>query len=145
MVLQIPQNKLKQVKSKLLHIKGKPKVTLKRIQQLVGLLNFCAKAIPSVCAFNRRFCDAMCGVKKQSHHIRVSVEMKEDINMWLYNLDRFNNTCYLDKKISLTNKQLNIYTISQENLTAGLACFIPDTVYSFYGLSCGRLKKLCVI
>lgn len=81
MVLRIPQNKLEQVKGKLLHLKGKQKVTLKHLQQLVGLLNFCAKAISSVRAFNRRFCDAMCGVKKQSHHIRVSVEMKEDIHM----------------------------------------------------------------
>ena len=68
MVLRITQNKLEQVKSKLLHIKGKQKVTLKHLQQLVGLLKFCAKAIPSVRAFNRRFCDAMYGVKKQPPH-----------------------------------------------------------------------------
>ena len=122
MLLQIPQNKLKQVKSKHLHIQGKQKVTLKHIQQLVGLLNFCAKAVQSVRAFNRRFCDAMCGVKKQSHHIRVTVEMKEDINMWLYNLDRFNSTCYFDKKTWLTSKQLNIYTDSagKPNCGAGV-------------------------
>ena len=123
MVLRIPQNKLEQVKSKLLHIKGKQKVTLKHLQQLVGLLNFCAKAIPSVRAFNRRFCDAMCGVKKQSHHIRVSVEMKEDINMWLYFLDRFNGTCYFDKKIWLTNKQLNLYTDSAGKPNCGAGVF----------------------
>ena len=63
-----------------------------------------------------------CTASSNSHHIRVTVEMKEDINMWLYNLDRFNSTCYFDKKTWLTSKQLNIYTDSagKPNCGAGV-------------------------
>lgn len=123
MVLRIPQDKLDKAKDELLNLKGKPKVTLKNLQQLLGLLNFCAKAIPSVRAFNRRFCDAMCGVEKQNHHIRVSSEMKEDINMWLYFLDNFNGTCRFDRKVWLTNEQLDLFTDSAGKPDCGAAVF----------------------
>ena len=81
MVIRIPQDKLNSTRVKLKNIFNKEKVTLNELQSLVGLLNFCAKAIPSVRVFNRRFCDAMCGIKKKSHFIRVSHNMKEDIRM----------------------------------------------------------------
>ncbi|KAJ8306736.1 hypothetical protein KUTeg_015777 [Tegillarca granosa] len=44
------------------------------LQELLG-----KKAIPSARAFNRRFYDAMTGLSKPFHRIRVNVEMKEDI------------------------------------------------------------------
>ena len=64
-----------------------------------------------------------CAASRNSHHIRVSVEMKEDINMWLYFLDRFNGTCYFDKKIWLTNKQLNLYMDSAGKPNCGAGVF----------------------
>jgi hypothetical protein len=57
MVLSIPEGKTNDLKQCILEILGKLKVTLKTLQYLVGTLNFCAKAIPVVRDFNRRFCD----------------------------------------------------------------------------------------
>ncbi len=111
-VIRIPKEKLIEVKEKLEFTLCKKKVTLRELQSLVGSLNFCAKAIPSVRAFNRRFCDAMCGVQMPNHHIRVSEGMKEDILTWLSFLENFNGTCeFVDNKW-LTNDQLDLYSDS---------------------------------
>jgi hypothetical protein len=90
MVIRIPQCKLSEVKEKLESALGRTKITLWDLQSLVGSLNFCSKAIPSVRAFNRRFCDAMCGINRPSHYIRVSSGIKADIKIWLSFLENFN-------------------------------------------------------
>ncbi|VDI83287.1 Hypothetical predicted protein [Mytilus galloprovincialis] len=74
MVIRIPQDKLTEVKGKLELTIKKRKITLRDLQSLVGSLNFCAKAIPSVRAFNKRFCDAMCGIQRPNHFIRVTLD-----------------------------------------------------------------------
>ena len=79
MVIRIPQDKLTEVKEKLELTIKKRKITLRDLQSFVGSLNFCAKAIPSVRAFNKRFCDAMCGIQRPNHFIRVTLGMKEVI------------------------------------------------------------------
>ena len=81
MVIKIPPPKLSEVQQKLIETLNKKKITLKDLQSLAGLLNFCARAIPAVRAFNKRFFDAMQGVWKPNHYIRVSVGMKDDIRM----------------------------------------------------------------
>jgi hypothetical protein len=88
-VIKIPPPKLSEVQQKLIETLNKKKITLKDLQSLTGLLNVCALAIPAVRAFNRRFCDAMQGVCKPNHFIRVSVGMKDDIRMWLSFLEKY--------------------------------------------------------
>jgi hypothetical protein len=90
---------------------------------LIGLLNFCARAIPPVRAFNRRFCDATCGVKKPDHFIRVSVGMKEDITVWLKFLDEFNGSRKFGKNVWLSNEQLNLYTDSSGSANLGCGVY----------------------
>ena len=52
MVIRIPQCKLSEIKEKLESALGRTKITLRDLQSLIGSLNFCARAIPSVRAFN---------------------------------------------------------------------------------------------
>jgi hypothetical protein len=61
----LPQEKVVEVRHKLHMVLSKKKVTLKELQSLVGLLNFCARAIPSVRAFNRRFMTQRAGFVDQ--------------------------------------------------------------------------------
>ena len=65
MVIQIPQEKVVEVRHKLHMVLSKKKVTLKELQSLVGLLDFCARAILSVRAFNRRFMTQCAGFVDQ--------------------------------------------------------------------------------
>lgn len=48
------------------------------------MLNVCARAIPSVRAFNRRLYVAMRGICRPGHLIRVSLEMKGYINVVMF-------------------------------------------------------------
>ena len=112
MVIRIPQCKLSEIKEKLESALGRTKITLWDLQSLVGSLNFCSKAIPSVRAFNRRFCDAMCGINRLSHYIRVSSGIKADIKIWLSFLENFNAHV-------LSNSQINLFTDSAGNPDLG--------------------------
>jgi hypothetical protein len=53
-------------------------------------------------AFNRRFYGAMSGVSKPYHFIRVSRGMKEDIQVWLSFLDKFNGSNIFPDEIWVT-------------------------------------------
>lgn len=123
MVIRIPQEKLFEVRQKLQTILNKKKTTLKELQSLVGLLNFCARAIPSVRAFNRRFYDAMRGAWQPWHFIRVSVDMKEDILMWLAFIDRFNGCCVFGQQLWLSNREIKLYTDSAGNPALGCGVY----------------------
>lgn len=123
MVIRIPEDKLSEVKHKLEFVLKKKSIMLKDLQSLVGSLNFCARAIPSVRAFNRRFCDAMCGLINPKHHIRVSCGMKEDIQVWLKFLENFNGTLSFDYTKWLTNQELDLFTDSAGNPNLGCAVY----------------------
>lgn len=60
MTVKIPKEKLISLRSQLQSIAIQTKVTLKQLQELTGLLNFCVRAIPAGRAFIRRLYDASC-------------------------------------------------------------------------------------
>ena len=68
----------------------KRSVTLRELQSLIGLLNFCCSVVIPGCAFFRRLSDLTAGVTRPHHHIRFNTEAKNDIRMWLQFLDNFN-------------------------------------------------------
>ena len=90
MVVKIPSDKLAQLLGLLNMALLKKSMQLKEMQSLVGSLNFFSKGVPNARAFNRRFYDAMCGIQKEHHHIKLTNEIKEDLRMWLQFLENFN-------------------------------------------------------
>lgn len=106
------------------------KVTLKQLQELTGLLNFCVRAIPAGRAFIRRLYVASCGLKKPHHRRRVNNEMIEDIYTWLFFLNRFNGiTSY--RQVDWANDcDLELFTYSAGNPDLGCgAVFGSHWVY----------------
>ena len=104
--IKIPADKLAKLKSSLTALLGKKKVTLKELQSLVGLLNFYTRAIPVARAFSRRFYDAMAGLTKPFHHIRLTVAIKADVLLWLSFLQDFNGFCSFPELDWNTNETL---------------------------------------
>lgn len=130
MTVKIPQEKLISLRSQLQNIAIQTKVTLKQLQELTGLLNFCVRAIPAGRAFIRRLYDASCGLKKPHHRRRVNNEMKEDIYTWLFFLNRFNGiTSY--RQVDWANGcDLELFTDSAGNPDLGCgAVFGSHWVY----------------
>lgn len=124
MVVRIPKEKLLDLRAKLEEILGKKKVTLKVLQQLTGLLNFCLKAIPSGRAFCRRFYDAMKSASKPHHFVRVTLGMREDLRLWLLFLDCFNGVCIIPSVDWATNEEINLFTDASGNGELGCSAYL---------------------
>jgi hypothetical protein len=63
MVVKIPADKLCKLKADIQSIVRVKKIKLKDLESVVGLMAFCARAIPSERAFIRRFYDVISSVK----------------------------------------------------------------------------------
>lgn len=130
MTVSIPDEKLVELRRLLESFLDKKKVTLKMLQSLVGSLNFCSRAIPASRAFCRRFYDAMCGISKPHHFIRVTYPMKEDIKMWLLFLDCFNGSHYFPERLWISNCDIQLFTDASGNPELGCAAYFePHWVF----------------
>lgn len=58
------------------------KVKLKSLQSFIGILYFACKTVAPGRAFCRRLIDAIIGIKKPHHFIRVSSGMLDDLVIW---------------------------------------------------------------
>lgn len=132
MVIRIPNEKIIVLEKLLRDMLQKTKTTLKELQSLVGTLNFCAKAIPSARAFNRRFCDAMCGIKHPGHFIRVTLGMKSDLRVWLDFLHNFNGSLNFMDVNWFSNDQLHLYTDSAGNHQLGCGVYFHGQ-WAYFG------------
>ena len=68
----------------------KKSVTLKKLQSLIGKLNFACRAVRPGRVFNRRLINATMGASKPFHRVRVTHEMCEDLRVWRSFLSDFN-------------------------------------------------------
>ena len=125
MLIRIPDNKLNKLKSGIFYLLGRQKIQLRELESVVGLMAFCARAIPSARAFLRRFYDLIASVKikKPYYYIRVNKEVKADARVWLTFLCKFNGECYLPEKFWLSSDKLELYTDASGNASLGCAAF----------------------
>lgn len=112
MVVRLPQDKLIRCREAVELLLSKRSVTLKTIQATHGLLNFACRAIAPGRPFLRRLADAMKGVVRQSHHVKLSVELKRDMQVWLSFLKNFNGTCMFRDADWTQQRVLLFYTDS---------------------------------
>lgn len=61
----------------------------------------------------------MKSVVKLHHRIRLNVEIKEDISMWLQFLDKFNGYCFFPERIWTSDEVLHLHTDSSGNPELG--------------------------
>lgn len=119
--VRIPFEKVQSLRSALLALLTRKKCTLKEMQSLVGLLNFCSRAIPTARAFNRRFYDAMAGLSKPSHHLRITSAIKLDLSLWLMFIEKFNGYCSFPEYDWSGPDILQLYTDSAGSAVLGCA------------------------
>ena len=68
----------------------KKKVPLRKLQELVGHLNFTCRVMGLGQAFLHRLCKAMCGLHCPFHRKRVTVGIREHLEVWRQFLDQYN-------------------------------------------------------
>ena len=93
---------------------------------MVGKLSFFTQAIRSSRAFLRRCYDAMIGVKKQFHMLRITAAIKLDLSTWLTFLKKFNGVAYIPSATWFHSDNLELYTDSAGSRTFGCGCFFKQ-------------------
>ncbi|KAK6170386.1 hypothetical protein SNE40_018795 [Patella caerulea] len=123
-VIRIPTNKTQNLISLLQLYSKRKKITLKNMQSLAGSLNFLCKAIRPGRAFIRRFYDAMIGIKKQFHFIRINDGLKQDMLIWLEFLTDFNGQVYFPELIWSSSEVLQLFTDSAGRYDLGCGAYL---------------------
>lgn len=112
MVIRVPKEKCDLLVSELEYYLKQDRITLKKLQSLVGSLNFFGKAIRCARAFNRRFYDLTTHVKRPHHFIKLNLEVKEDIEVWLQFLKSYDGKTYFPESCWTDNDVIQLFTDS---------------------------------
>ena len=102
----------------------KKKVTLNQLQKICGFLNFLCRCVVPGRAFTRRLYANTAGKLKPHHHIRVSAEMRKDLETWLVFLQHPSIYCrpFLDFTKSLTATEVNFFSDASGVVGLGAMC-----------------------
>lgn len=110
MEARLPPVKVEKVKESLREMKGKTQTILRKLQSLIGLLNFaCSVVIPGR-AFLRRLIDLTCGVSKPHELIELTEEIKQDIDTWQSFINEFNGKSVFLPQKWLSSDHLTLYS-----------------------------------
>ena len=102
--------KLEKLRELLLTFSSRRKVTLRELQSLIGLLNFCCAVIVPGRAFLRRLIDLTCKVSNPSHRITLNKESRSDIRAWQLFISNFNGKSLLLDQRWQSDTQLHLHT-----------------------------------
>ena len=124
--ISIPVEKIQRANElidKALKSKSK-KVTLHQLQQLCGFLNFLGKCIVPGRTFTRRLYAYTSGDLKPHHHIRITGEMKLDLELWQTFLKHPTVYCrpFMDLSENIVSTEIDFYTDASGRIGFGGVC-----------------------
>lgn len=119
MEARLPQDKLVNLRTLLRSASKSRKITLRDLQSLIGLLNFCCQVVPPGRCFLRRLTDLTKKVNKPHHRITLTREGRKDIQAWMLFADHFNGRQLLLEKRWLTTDALHLHTDASGSLGFG--------------------------
>jgi hypothetical protein len=125
MMVRIPGIKIQKLKSHLEKLLSVKKIRVIVLESMLGLLAFCAKGIPSIRAFIRRFYALLATLKQRKSYylIRVTSDVKEDTLVILEFLDNFNGEYYIPERFWTSNNVLELFTDAAGNPDLGCAAY----------------------
>eukprot|EP00731_Ephydatia_muelleri_P013543 Em0007g853a len=89
---------------------GRHKATKRELLSLIGKLSFAAKVVPAGHLFLRRLIDLSTTAKKLHHHIRITVDAREDLAWWERFLPEWNGVAMFLEPDWTSAETLNLYT-----------------------------------
>lgn len=129
MECRLPQDKIVKIRSALQELVHCKKVTLQKLQSLIGLLNFACCVICPGRAFLRRLIDLTCGVSCPFYKIRFNGEARADINAWLNFLDSYNGKSVFLPDAWSSSDTLSFY--SDASGTHGFAAVLGKNWFAY--------------
>ena len=113
--IRLPIEKVMQCKTEILNLIERRKVRLRKLQSVIGLLNFACEVILPGRAFLRRLISLTCGISNPYHWIvlnRSELGIKDDLRVWLDFLDEFNGKTFFLSSQIFSNSDLKLFTDS---------------------------------
>ena len=120
--IRLPADKLERCKIEILDLIGKKKTRLRKLQSVIGLLNFACEVVLPGRAFLRRLINLTCGVSSPFHWIRLSKTtsgVQEDLQVWLAFLSSYNGKSFFLSERFFSNVSLKLFTDSSASIGYG--------------------------
>lgn len=90
MECRLPEEKLEDLRKEVAGLIGLKKVQLRRLQSVLGKLNFACRILPMGRVFSRRLAASTSGIKSPTHFVRLVKTHREDLRVWNTFLESFN-------------------------------------------------------
>ena len=112
MQAKLPQDKLSKCRENIQQLLPKrvKHIRLRRLQSIIGLLNFACRVIAPGRAFLRRLIDLTQQGNRPHHFIKLTRETKEDLRTWLAFLKLHNGVTIFPEAAWTEDHVLNLYT-----------------------------------
>ena len=120
MVIRLPMEKVHEIIQKIQAVLSKRKVTLKAMQSLIGVLQFACRAIIPGRPFCRRLINSTCGILNPYYHIRVTQNIKKDLQMWLSFFEQFNGISVFHDRFWISSADVELYSDSAGSTGFGI-------------------------
>ena len=120
MTMSLPPDKLVKAKTLINEMCKCQKASIAKIQSLVGFLNFCTKIVPSGRAFLRRLIDLTKGTQPQWFKVRITLGVKQDLDVWRQFLDKFNGKAIITKQVWCHQDKIHIFSDSSGFAFSGI-------------------------
>ena len=118
--VRVPQDKLISSTQSIDNALALKKLTLQKLQSLIGSLSFLCKAVSPGRAFLRRLINLTRGVARSHHKIRITGGAKEDLLMWKKFLTNYNGITYFQSRYWVNNDKLQLFTDAAGSIGFGL-------------------------
>ena len=118
-IVKLPPDKIEKGIVLLKDLLSQSFATLHELQCISGFLNFaCAVIVPGRAFMNCFYC-LMSKLRKPYHRVRLSVEIKRDMNLWLTFFSSFNGVSFYRNELFLSLEQVHVYTDASKSVGFG--------------------------
>ena len=90
----LPEDKLSRCRELLREAIARKTMTLRELQSLLGHLNFACRVVVPGRAFLRRVYALTQKVKKHYHHVKITKEVRADLETWYQFLSEYNGRSF---------------------------------------------------
>ena len=116
---RLPHDKIVKCTQDIQELLNSKRVRLRKLQSVIGRLNFTLAVILPGRPFLRRLYDLTMGVKKAYHYVGLTVEAKDDLRMWLFFLKSFNGKSFFHMPALLSSTKLQMTTDASGSIGYG--------------------------
>ena len=109
-IIRLPKEKIKKCEELLSHLLSIPKCTKRKLESVLGLLSFTCQVVLPGRAFLLHMYAALVNIRKPWYFIRLSHEIKSDLNVWLLFLKEHNGISFYRDQLFLSDNSIHIFS-----------------------------------